>query len=109
MAKGDFSVNKYIGKLHHHGCQTCHWRYTCSCVAPQFDRYCTDCKQGRPTSIMAGVQPAACCTEDEMRLATRHDRETYRLAGPGPWWLCHTCFRQFTTLSPRGARVSNGH
>lgn len=89
-----FSVASFAGKAHHHGCVHCHCRYTCACYTPQHDDVCTDCRQQRSTFIQMGLYPKACCVT--RRLATPDDRKRYLLAGPGPWWLCTTCLRQFT-------------
>lgn len=88
------SVASLAGKQHQHGCIDCHCAYTCGCRQPELDRQCNDCRQGRDTYIQMGMYPAACC--GTRRLATRKERETYKLAGLGNWWICTTCWRRFT-------------
>lgn len=91
-----FSVNRWKGSLHYHGCIACHCAMTCACETPEADTQpCNDCRQGRVTFIQEGRYPRECCADRE--LATKDDRETYKLAGPGPWWICTTCCRQFTS------------
>lgn len=90
-----FSVYTFKGKRHYHGCIHCKNRYCCSCYSPELDDVCTDCRQDRSTFIQMGERPRECCVN--RRLATKDDRSTYLLAGPGPWWMCRVCSRQFTT------------
>lgn len=90
-----FSTLKWGGKLHYHGCTNCHLRYHDACHTPELDGLCPSCTTGRISAYQQAIEPRACCYVDT-RLANRDDRDVYKLAGPGPWWLCRTCARQFT-------------
>ena len=94
-AKKPFSVAKWAGKLHYHGCIKCHLRYHDACESPAHDSRCPSCITGRISAYQAAIEPRPCCLTDA-RLAKKDDRERYTLAGAGPWWLCRTCARQFT-------------
>lgn len=89
-----FSVNKLKNKLHYHGCDRCHGRYTCSCGTPDTDLTCSRCRGGHGDSTTsAALRPRGCCGT-ESRQARPAERDMYRLAGPGPWWVCTHCWRQ---------------
>lgn len=89
-----FAVNKFKNKLHYHGCDQCRLRYSCSCDMPGVDVTCSTCKGGHPeSSWQAANKPRACCQENTRR-ANDADRDMYKLAGPGPWWVCTHCWRQ---------------
>lgn len=48
---------------------------------------------------MTGIDPRPCCRVN-VRVTNKDDLKTYKLRGPGPWWLCKTCARQFA-FDPR--------
>ena len=95
-----FSVAKFASKLHYHGCPQCRGRFTCSCATPEDDYRCSTCLGGHPPSSTAlAWAPRECCAEHS-REATGAERETYKLAGPGPWFVCLKCWRQ-QPINPR--------
>lgn len=101
-----FAVNSLKNKLHYHGCGRCQCRYPCSCDMPGVDQNCNDCRGGHPPlfgHLQRAWAPRDCCRENS-RAATNHERETYRLAGPGPWWMCTHCWRQHP-INPRSSSV----
>ena len=87
---------KWKHKGHHHGCTSCHLRYRCNCDQLDVDGICVDCRMGRRTFIQEGNYPKECCASRRL-VQFKEDRERYKLAGPGPWWICPTCCRQFTS------------
>lgn len=89
-------------ELHYHGCTHCKRRYPDACEDRK-PNTCPSCRMGRTSIYMTGIDPRPCCTENA-RLANKDDLKTYRLAGPGPWWLCRECARQFA-FDPRNAHV----
>lgn len=101
--KSAFNAARWAGKRHHHGCTRCSCRYKCTCDTPEVDAICHDCFHGRTTFICDGMLPRPCCAV--RRPATRDDREQYLLAGPGPWFFCTTCFRQFTSPTTEGNQL----
>jgi hypothetical protein len=101
MAK--FTPTKFKGKLHYHGCLGCRRRYWDSCHQPEDDARCITCLAGHASIQHLGTAPRACCTTN-CRVATKDDREQYKLAGPGPWHLCQTCYRQHPS-QPRSTDV----
>jgi hypothetical protein len=89
-------VGKWAGKQHHHACTRCRRRYHDACETPAVDGVCNSCRTGRLSTWVAATEPRPCCLTDAMP-ADRYDRDKYLLAGPGPWWVCRTCARQFPT------------
>lgn len=101
-----FSVNRFKSGLHYHGCGRCRGRYSCSCDMPGMDMNCSNCNGGHPVGYGYQFQswaPRECCRE-HTRQANDHDRETYKLAGPGPWFICTHCWRQ-QPVDPRRTNV----
>ena len=99
-----FAVNKFKDKLHYHGCGRCRGRYVCSCDMPGVDLNCSRCNGGHGDSVhTAALRPQPCCREHS-REANGNDRDMYKLAGPGPWWVCTHCWRQHPT-DPRNPYV----
>ena len=101
-----FSVNSFKEKLHYHGCDRCRGRYSCSCDMPGVDTTCGQCRGGHTekglSTWQAATAPRDCCRE-QARTATNRERETYKLAGPGPWWVCTHCWRTHPK-NPRSPR-----
>lgn len=98
MAK-KWSSEKFKGKLHYHPCISCGIPYTCPCKTPAVDDLCNlhsplRLPQNGPTVLYTNRLPQQCCFI-HARSASTEDRNIYRLAGPGPWWICRLCFRQF--------------
>lgn len=90
-----FAVAKLARKLHMHACPTCGLPRWCSCATPAVDLPpCTECTTGRRSTLVDGWRPIPCC-ESATQPATNDERTLYRLAGPGPWWLCRRCARVF--------------
>lgn len=84
-------------ELHYHGCSKCRRRYNDTCTERPMvtvQGVCMSCRMGRTSTLMTGIEPRDCCRKT-VRLANKNDLKTYRLAGPGPWWLCLVCARQF--------------
>lgn len=82
--------------LHYHSCteKDCRQRYPDACDTPTVNDVCRSCRQGRPSVHQIGIDPRPCCG-DNLRVANKNDLKTYKLRGPGPWWLCMKCGRQF--------------
>lgn len=93
MATRPFPTAKWKGKLHYHGCQ-CGRTYGDACTTPEKNGRCNPCISGIPSKLARGREPTVCCLTN-LRPAEKYDRERYNLAGPGPWWICKTCARQF--------------
>lgn len=81
-------------ELHYHACTHCRRRYPDACTSAGLNSVCPSCVMGRDSIHMQGIAPRPCCHQ-HLRVANRVDLKTYRLAGPGPWWLCGACGRQF--------------
>ncbi len=81
------------GSLHAHGCTRCHERYVDACQKLKDDALCTRCRGGRPWMLLIhNAHPQDCCTASS-RLASKDEREAYRLAGAHIWFICATCKR----------------
>jgi hypothetical protein len=88
-----FSASAMAGVLHHHGCVQCRLRYEDPCEQPEIDSLCNSCICGRVQAYQAAIEPQECCRVLCTR-ATDKERITYKLAGPGPWFICARCRRQ---------------
>ena len=75
--------------FHRHGCSVCGRRYDDSCDMPEENGRCRFCRgvAHPPTPWERSYAPQECCRR-LARLATTDERGSYRLAGPGPWWIC---------------------
>lgn len=78
---------------HLHACTTCRRTYGDTCETATSNATCNECRSGLVSAYGKGRNPIACCLSGA-RLATKDEIKTYRLAGPGPWWICRTCSRQ---------------
>jgi hypothetical protein len=82
---------KLSGSRHAHGCKRCAIRYEDACTDPLTNGPCTSCRGGRAWQLLIeNALPQQCCLEHS-RLATKDERETYRLAGSTLWWICSRC------------------
>jgi hypothetical protein len=78
---------------HAHGCRSCHFRYEDACERPNLDGLCTTCRGGHAWQLLiVNAEPKQCCL-DTARLATKEERDTYKLAGTHLWFICLTCKR----------------
>lgn len=85
-------ARKTAGSLHAHGCRRCRTRYQDACLSPEADARCTSCNGGRAWQLLIdNANPRPCC--QQARLATKEERERYRLAGQQLWFICLTCAR----------------
>lgn len=89
-------------ELHYHACTTCKRRYPDACTTPKTNQVCITCKSGRLSIHALAIDPRPCCAT-HLRLTRKDELKTYRLEGPGPWWICAKCFRQFG----RDVRITN--
>lgn len=94
MARPFTPPAKWKGEQHFHGCIECRSRYSDSCQVLKADGVCNPCRSGIPSGRQRAWGPAACCLENS-RLCEKYDRERYKLAGLGPWFVCRTCARTF--------------
>lgn len=88
-------IKAFSGTRHAHGCTRCATRYEDACTTPGTDGLCITCRGGRGWALLIqGMEPAPCCTECAV-VATKDDRQTYRLVGSRVWFLCKSCARTF--------------
>jgi hypothetical protein len=79
--------------VHWHGCRRCPTAYEDNCPDAKTDALCTACRGGKPWMLLIeNRKPRPCCRELS-RLATKAERDTYRLAGARVWWICRACAR----------------
>lgn len=97
-----FNATNMAGKQHRHGCLQCRLSYSCDCQTPEVDDLCNSCISGRISAYQEAIEPRECCRR-KCKRATDADRTKYKLAGPGPWFLCTTCRRQHPT-NPGGSQ-----
>lgn len=95
VANKPYPTAKWVGKHHYHGCTTCGLRYDDTCRTPEADGTCLSCRRGELSVYQYAYMPRPCCFTNS-QVASKDDRTLYKLAGPGPWWKCKTCARQFT-------------
>lgn len=90
-------TTEFAGKQHHHGCTSCNRRYVCACMTPAENGVCNVCVSGRLPVWVEGWGPHECCyaAEPISPIWSKDELRTYRLVGPGPWYRCPTCSRQF--------------
>ncbi len=77
---------------HQHGCTTCRGPYSDTCNTPHIDGRCNPCTSGIPSVWAINRRPNECCYT-HTRKALKQELKTYRLAGPGPWYICTRCHR----------------
>lgn len=77
---------------HLHSCSECHETYEDTCLVPAFNGRCNSCISGITSRYGFGRWPALCCYQFT-RTARPDEIKRYHLAGPGPWFICHTCKR----------------
>lgn len=94
MARAFTPPAKWKGEQHFHGCTECRGRYGDACTELQVDGTCNACRSGIPSIDQSVRAPHGCCFNN-VRLCEKYDRERYKLAGPGPWFVCRTCARTF--------------
>ncbi len=98
-------AKSFTGSRHAHGCRECNLRYEDACTTPKDDGLCTRCRGGRPWMLLiAHASPHDCCRE-RARLASKDERDIYRLAGAHLWFICALCkrthpFNPATTPAP---------
>lgn len=99
-----FSLTSLAGNLHQHFCRNrdCRTVYEDNCHEPQVNRCCTPCSKEVPGwGIRTGVasrtwrwrEPSLCCYGNCAVVTTKDVIERYKLAGPGPWFQCKSCFK----------------
>lgn len=90
------AVRSLTSRYHQHCCYECKGVYTDSCGTPTENKHCVGCQSahGRPLWDR-DRDPMKCCLElGACEMVT--DGATialFKLAGPGPWFICKTCHR----------------
>lgn len=82
---------------HAHGCQRCHVRYEDACADPPTDDLCTGCRGGLVWQLLVDSAAAKDCCRTSIRMVTKDEKQTYRLAGGHLWHICSTCSRTHPT------------
>jgi len=84
------------GKYHFHFCadRECRLIYSDACGDPGSNGRCHLHRGGlrRPIWI-SSRDPQACCIGNCLMVGTTDQLVFYKLAGPGPWFQCQTCYR----------------
>ena len=94
------AVRAMADKAHYHGCRGCRRTFRCSCDTPLENPECRGCR-GLVLAVWdVWSAPIACCAGNCVQVVSADDIERYRLAGPGPWFRCPTCFRHHTRPIP---------
>jgi hypothetical protein len=84
--------------LHAHGCTRCHLRYDDACADPATDGRCVACRGGKAWQLLIDSNaPRDCCRQQARLVHGKEEKERYRLAGSGLWFICPTCARTFPT------------
>jgi hypothetical protein len=91
------SAKSFKNTLHAHGCTRCHLRYQDACADPATDARCTTCRGGRGWQLLIDNAAARACCRVSARLVSNEEKDRYRLAGSGLWFICPTCARTFPT------------
>lgn len=81
---------------HLHFCREreCRVVYDCyGCEDPAVNGRCHACRGLRRPVWDASRDPRPCCHGNCSQVTAKEELVRYRLAGPGPWFKCHTCAR----------------
>jgi hypothetical protein len=90
------AVSKKMPVFHAHGCIQCGSRYMDSCTTSEKNGTCYPCRSGVPNTFLTqGYLPIECCPSNIRRVFDPDELLRYRLAGPGPWFICRSCQRTF--------------
>lgn len=90
------AIRKLAGGGHFHACQHDKRIYSCNCKEPERNRLCQTCRSGAERPLWdRDRDPIDCCRQiqNSKQVTAGKTVETYRLAGPGPWFQCQVCFR----------------
>ena len=89
----EFSTDELKGGLHWHCCTDCRLVYGDSCSTADKNGRCRNCTRSEFGPFMEWKLPAECCYGGLELLTDHKIRREMRLAGPGPWFHCKTCWR----------------
>jgi hypothetical protein len=78
--------------FHYHACIICRGRYGDACATRQHNGKCNACLSGITSTYAYTLQPVPCCRRSSRPVVTE-EIARYKLAGPGPWFICGTCRR----------------
>lgn len=85
-----------VNGIHVHCCIDCKRVYTDrkkGCANLGVNARCQLCEGVRRPLWETAREPRRCCVDNTEMIVRLTDLLTYRLAGPGPWFICNTCRR----------------
>lgn len=78
---------------HAHGCARCRTRYEDACAEPAVDQLCDACRGLRVWQLLIDNRAPRDCCRERCHIATREERDRYRLGGTRLWFICSDCAR----------------